>query len=126
MTQLRQWIELASTGIEAMAVVIMLVFILAGTFRWLAHSRKGVLEGYDHYRIILGKSLLVGLELLVAADIIRTVALDLTLRNIGILAALVLVRTFLGWTLGLEVEGRWPWQGGKEGASPGGGTGGGD
>ena len=126
MPPLRQWIELASTGIEAMAVVIMLVFILGGTFRWLVQSRKGVLEGYDHYRIVLGKSLLVGLELLVAADIIRTVALDLTLRNIAILAALVLVRTFLGWTLGLEVEGRWPWQSGREGGSPGGGTGGRD
>jgi uncharacterized membrane protein len=52
--------------------------------------------------------LLVGLELLVAADIIRTVALDPSLINVAILSALVLVRTFLGWTLTVEVEGRWP------------------
>jgi uncharacterized membrane protein len=62
---------------------------------------------------MLGKAMLVGLELLVAADIIRTVALDSTLANIATLGALVVVRTFLGWTLTLEVEGRWPWQRGK-------------
>jgi uncharacterized membrane protein len=118
MEKMREWIELASAGIEALAVAIMLVFILAGTFHWLARSRQGILGGYDRYRVILGKSLLVGLELLVAADIIRTVALDLTLRNIGILGALVLVRTFLGWTLEVEVEGRWPWQPAKGGESP--------
>ena len=54
--------------------------------------------------------MLVGLEFLVAADIIRTVALDLTPLSIATLAALVLVRTFLGWTLTVEVEGHWPWQ----------------
>jgi len=58
----------------------------------------------------LGKAMLIGLELLVAADIIRTVALDLTLLNIELLGALVVVRTFLGWSIVVELEGRWPWQ----------------
>jgi uncharacterized membrane protein len=71
---------------------------------------KRIEQAYERYRVVLGKTLLVGLELLVAADIIRTVALDLTLKNIALLGALVLVRTFLGWTLTVEVEGRWPWQ----------------
>ena len=63
---------------------------------------------------MLGKTLQVGLELLVAADIVHTVALDLTLLNIGLLAALVVVRTAIGWTLTVELEGRWPWQGAKK------------
>jgi uncharacterized membrane protein len=59
---------------------------------------------------MIGKSLLVGLELLVAADIIRTVTLDTTLASIAALGALVVVRTALSWSVTVEVEGRWPWQ----------------
>jgi uncharacterized membrane protein len=51
-----------------------------------------------------------GLEVLVAADIVKTIALELTFMSLGVLAGLVLVRTFLSWTLVLEIEGRWPWQ----------------
>ncbi len=111
---LREWIDAASQGIEALAVAIMVIFIVVGTARWLLHSGKQIEGAYERYRVVLGKSLLVGLELLVAADIIRTVALDATLMNLATLAGLVLVRTFLGWTLTVEVEGRWPWQKTKE------------
>ena len=114
MLQIREWMELASLGVEVLAVAIMIVFIIFGTAHWLIHSMKNVGEAYKRYRVVLGKTMLVGLELLVAADIIRTVALDLTLLNIGLLGAIVLVRTFLGWTLTVEVEGRWPWQKDKE------------
>ena len=99
--------------IEVLAVVIMIVFILIGTVKWLL-SGTHIEEGYRRYRSILGKSLLVGLELLVAADIIGTVTLSPTLIDIAALGALVLVRTFLGWTVTLEVEGRWPWQAARE------------
>jgi uncharacterized membrane protein len=112
--QLREWIEIAAQGIETLAAGIMVCFIVFGTTRWLFHSGKKIEGAYERYRVVLGKTLLVGLELLVAADIIRTVALDLTLRNIALLAGLVGVRTFLGWTLTVEVEGRWPWEKGKE------------
>jgi flagellin-like protein len=115
MSSLHDWIERAAQGIEALAVLIMVAFILVGTVGWLLHSRLGVETAYPRYRVVLGKTLLVGLELLVAADIIRTVALDTTLLNITTLGALVVVRTFLSWTLTVEVEGRWPWQ---TGASP--------
>jgi uncharacterized membrane protein len=54
--------------------------------------------------------LLLGLELLVAADVVRTVALEPTLNNVAILGLLVVVRTFLSWSMSVEVEGRWPWQ----------------
>lgn len=106
----REWISLAAVCIEALAVLIMVVFIAVVTARWLLHSARAVEGAYERYRTAVGRSLLIGLELLVAADIIRTVALDASLNNIMTLGALVLVRTFLGWTLTVEVEGRWPWQ----------------
>jgi uncharacterized membrane protein len=106
----REWIELAAIGVEVLAVTIMLVVIVVGTGRWLAHSAKKVKKGYEHYRLVVGKALLVGLELLVAADIIRTVAIETTLQNMATLGILVLIRTFLGWSLSVEIEGHWPWQ----------------
>jgi uncharacterized membrane protein len=107
---MRDWIEFAARGIEVLAVALMVGFIAVGTVRWLIFSAQRLEKTYEHYRVIIGKSLLIGLELLVAADIIRTVALDATLLNLATLAILVLVRTFLGWTLTVEVEGHWPWQ----------------
>jgi uncharacterized membrane protein len=65
---------------------------------------------YDQYKIRIGRSLLLGLEVLVAADIVKTIAIELTFTSLGLLAGLVVVRTFLSWTLVLEIEGRWPWQ----------------
>lgn len=67
-------------------------------------------EVYHRYRRSLGRSILLGLELLVAADIIRTVAIAPTLESVGVLALIVLIRTFLSFTLELEITGRWPWQ----------------
>lgn len=110
----RFWIEMAATGIEGLAVTIMVAFILIVTVRWLLHMAQNVEAAYGLYRASIGRSLLLGLELLVAADIIRTVALDSSLTNVATLAALVLVRTFLGWTLTVEVENRWPWEKAKD------------
>lgn len=108
--QVREAIEWIAQAVELLAVAVMITFIVAGTLRWLAKSRHGIECGYEHYRVMLGRSLLVGLELLVAADIIRTVTLDATLAGIAALGALVVVRTALSWTLTVEVEGRWPWR----------------
>jgi len=110
MEDVRFWIGLAAIGIEALAVAIMVGFILFVTARWLLHIGQKREKAYERYRTSVGRSLLIGLELLVAADIIRTVALDTSLMNVATLAALVLVRTFLGWTLTVEIEARWPWQ----------------
>jgi len=66
-----------------------------------------------NYRRGLGRSILLGLELLVAGDIIRTVAIDPTFTSVGVLAVIVAVRTFLSWSLEVELQGRWPWQGGE-------------
>jgi len=119
MATVREGIEIAAIGIELLAVIIMLLFVVIGTLHWLTQVRNGFESGYGRYRVAVGKSLLIGLELLVAADIIRTVAIEATLTNLGLLALLVLIRTALGWTLSVEIEGRWPWQ---RGAQAGGGT----
>jgi uncharacterized membrane protein len=58
----------------------------------------------------VGRSLLLGLEVVVAADIVKTIAVEPSLMSLYVLAGLVLIRTFLSWTLVLEIEGRWPWQ----------------
>ena len=65
---------------------------------------------YHRYRKRLGRSILLGLELLVAADIIRTVAVAPTFESVGVLGLIVLIRTFLSFSLELEITGRWPWQ----------------
>jgi uncharacterized membrane protein len=65
---------------------------------------------YRSYRQLLGRSILLGLELLVAADIIRTVAVTPTFESVGVLAIIVLIRTLLSFSLELEITGRWPWQ----------------
>ena len=109
----REWVDLAARGIQALAVLIMVVRILVETIRWIVRARQQGGRAYEHYRVMLGKSLLIGLELMVAADIIETAAIQLTLLNLAILGALVVVRTALGWTLTLEIEGHWPWQRGR-------------
>ncbi|MER7008767.1 DUF1622 domain-containing protein [Dactylosporangium sp. NPDC000555] len=65
---------------------------------------------YRRLRQQLGQTILLGLELLVAGDIIRTVAVSPTLTGVAILASIVLIRTFLSFSLEVEISGRWPWQ----------------
>jgi len=73
-------------------------------------SRREFTQAYEAVRATFGRGVLLGLEVLVAADIIRTVAVDPTLRNLLVLALLVAIRTFLSWSLEVEIDGRWPWQ----------------
>jgi uncharacterized membrane protein len=91
-------------------VAVIVVAISFGTVRFLVHIQRRKVRAYDAYKVFLGKSLLLGLEFLVAADIIRTVALEPTMPNVLMLGLLVVVRTFLSWALVVEMEGRWPWQ----------------
>ena len=99
--------------IETLAVAIIVVPVLAG-LAWFLYvqvvRRSTPSQAYQQYKILLGKWLLLGLEILVAADVIRTVALEPTLENVAALGLLVVVRTFLGWAIVVEIEGRWPWQ----------------
>ena len=111
---LHEWVELAAAGVESLAVAIMVSFIVVGTVLGLIHFAKESLGAYTRYRVVLGRTLQIGLELLVAADIIRTVSTPLTVTNLMLLSGLVVVRTFLGWTLSVEIEGHWPWQMAKD------------
>jgi uncharacterized membrane protein len=107
------WTERGAAAIEALAVAMTVVFMFSATAMWLFHMvQRRLVEGeaYERYRVRLGRALLLGLEILVAADIVRTVALEPTLSALTGLGLLVLVRTFLSWSIVLEVEGRWPWQ----------------
>jgi uncharacterized membrane protein len=113
METMRNLVELATQGIEAVAVAIIVIAVVHGTVRYLFRISRQVADAYGAYKVQLGKALLLGLELLVAADIIRTVALEPTMQSVMMLGLLVIIRTFLSWSLVVEIEGRWPWQGRK-------------
>jgi uncharacterized membrane protein len=106
-TTIGLWIRLVGSGIEVFGVLVIVVGIAWSTLLYL---RAFAGASFDAYKIRIGRSLLLGLEVLVAADIVKTVALDLTPLSLALLGGLVVVRTFLSWTLVLEIEGRWPWQ----------------
>ena len=107
---LRRAMEASALGIEVIAVMVIVLAIVIGTGRFLFRMKGGGRDAYQEYKMRLVKALLLGLDFLVAADIVRTVALQATLKNVAILGALILVRTFLSWSLVVEMEGRWPWQ----------------
>ena len=95
------------------AVIIIVFAVLYGTLHFVFQTLQKQLvarERYRQYKHRLGRALLLSLEILVAADVIRTVALDPSLANVSVLGLLVLIRTFLSWSLVVEIEGHWPWQ----------------
>ena len=108
---MRPVMEAAAIGVEALAVGVIVLAIIVGTVRFVFLSGRSGGEAYRAYREHLSKALLLSLEFLVAADIVRTVAIETSLTNVAILAALVVIRTFLSWSLVMEMEGRWPWEG---------------
>lgn len=103
-------IEFTAQGLEFIGVaVIGIAFIYAG-FRALTHNRQKRPDAYDRLKVFIGKALQLGLEFLVAADIISTVTVEPTRQKIVSLALLIVVRTFLSWSIAVEIEGCWPWQ----------------
>jgi len=105
---IENWIGAIGLAIDVVGVVIIVAGIVWSTFYFLLLPREE--QRYDSYKGRIGRSLLLGLEMLVAADIVKTIALEATFMSIGVLAGLVAVRTFLSWTLVVEIDGRWPWQ----------------
>jgi uncharacterized membrane protein len=108
-----RWIGAGADAIEAIAVILIVGYIVAATCKWLLmglRRREFTLEHYAGFRAALGRAMLLGLEILIAADVVRTAALDPSLQNIAALGVLVIVRTFLSWSIVVEIEGRWPWQ----------------
>jgi len=110
--RVHQWIEMAALGVDILAAFIIVVGMTVGTLGFLAHwrPRAAVPEFLEGYRKQVGRTLLLALELLVAADILETIVSGPTLEEIAGLLLLVIVRTFLSWSLELEIDHRWPWQ----------------
>ncbi|WP_326551646.1 DUF1622 domain-containing protein [Micromonospora sp. NBC_01813] len=102
---------IVGTTIDAVGVLIIIAGLLAGSALYL----RGVIRQHDlranyrRYRQNIGRAILLGLEFLVAGDIIRTVAISPTFESVGVLALIVVVRTFLSFSLEVEIDGRWPW-----------------
>ncbi len=109
-TQISAWIEAISLGLSILGVGILVIGIALATFRYGVRRRQKLdVDNFRAYKIEIGRALLLGLEILVAADIVATVATEPSFTYVGVLALLVLIRTFLSWTLVLEIEGHWPW-----------------
>jgi len=105
------FLEPVAAVLEIFGVVIILVSVVLATVKFLREFRGNARKAaYDHYRANLGRGILLGLELLVGADIIATVTAPLTLESVGLLGLVVLIRTFLSFSLETEIEGHWPWQ----------------
>lgn len=108
----KEIIELVGRFIEITGVIVIVLGAGLATLRFIAKwfKNKSLLYEYKEYRQNLGRSILLGLEFLVAGDIIRSIAVPPTLVSIAVLAVIVLIRSFLAIELEMEIEGRWPWQ----------------
>ena len=109
---IKHTIELVVTAFELAGVAVLTVGAVVAAIRFVYfliryHDASGA---YRHLRLYLGRSIIVGLEILIAADIIRSVVIDPTFASVGVLGLIVLVRTFLSWSLDVEINGEWPWQ----------------
>jgi uncharacterized membrane protein len=109
---IKELVHVAVLAMEVVAVVIIVAGLAVGMVRFAVQVVRRVsrADAYHGFRVWMGRALLLGLEILVAADVVNTVALEPTLGNVMALGLLVVIRTFLGWGLVVEIEGRWPWQ----------------
>jgi uncharacterized membrane protein len=115
-----QSIKWVAVGIEAIAIGIIVVGAITTTIIFFARIIKECTldDCYRRFRSDFGKAILLGLEFLIASDIVGTVAIGPTYTDLGILALLVVIRTFLSFSLELEITGRWPWQSAPDGGRP--------
>lgn len=105
-------VEWIATGLEIAGIAIIVIGIAAATLSFLRSglAASGWPDAFEGYRANLGRGILLGLELLVAADIIATVVVRPSLESVAVLGLIVLIRTFLSISLEVEIDGRWPWQ----------------
>lgn len=107
-----QTIKWVAVGIETLAIAIIVLGAIVSTVQFVQRLiKEGAFdESYRRFRSDFGKSILLGLEFLIASDIVGTVAVGPTFQDLGVLALLVVIRTFLSFALELEITGRWPWR----------------
>lgn len=111
MEDFKNLITIVTYGVEGFGVVIIVIGSLIATYRFLRRWRSTPTEAsYQEYRKVVGRSIILGLEFLIAGDVIRTVIVSHTLSSVAVLALVVVIRAFLSFTLALEIEGRLPWQ----------------
>jgi len=103
-------IEIVADAAEVAGVVLIAGGLVLASLRYAALPPAPLRTRFQRYRQDLGRAILLGLEVLVAADIVRNVAFTPTMTSVSVLALIVAIRTFLSWSLTLELEGRWPWQ----------------
>ena len=116
MENFRQLTEIIGTAIDGVGVFIVAAGALVATARLMVHRAHNTGNYYASYRQDIGRAILLGLEFLIAGDIIRTVVVAPTVQNVLVLGLIVLIRTFLSLSLQLEIEGRLPWR--REGLPP--------
>src|SRR5437667_1902241 len=108
--EMKNFVELAGNAAEIAGVVLILGGFAVAAVRYVMLRAGTDSTPYRRLRQDLGRAILLGLEVLVAGDIIRTVAFTPNIDSVIVLAVIVAIRTFLSWSLALELEGRWPWQ----------------
>ena len=110
--QVHAYVDQLAKALELIGVVIIVGGIVLATLRFVRDGRltHDWQSAYPNYRSNIGRGILLGLELLVGADIISTITAPLTFESVGLLAGIVLIRTFLSFSLETEIEGCWPWQ----------------
>lgn len=106
------------TAIDGVGVLVIVTGAAIATGRYIFRRQGEVERSYRKFRQSLGRAILLGLEFLIAGDIIRTIVVAPTLENVYVLGVIVLIRTFLSMALEVELEGRWPWKPDKSDSSP--------
>ncbi len=111
MIEIIEYLELASVAISLFAVALIVAGFIRAAWRYSRRfgdsTRK---ENFNIFKVELGNALLLGLEILVLADVIETITVTPTFESLAHLAAIVILRTIVSWSLTLETEGHWPWQ----------------
>jgi|TARA_R110000787_G_scaffold69745_1_gene155120 uncharacterized membrane protein len=105
-----EWIAAIIELLGVSIILVLAVYALTSAIYQLTRKKNEIEFIYRQTRQRLGRGILLGLEFLVAADIIHTVAVELTFKTVGVLAIIVVIRTFLSFTLEVELTGKWPWQ----------------